>query len=112
MSFFNENELEAVEEGLEPYLEEFLAARKKDFLRLQELYLAHDYTTMCKIVHSWKGFCAPYGFAHLGQMAKKLESFLKAEDEKMSVQCLSQIELYLKHKDIQNLIHQTPSESK
>lgn len=105
MSNLNKNEPEAVEEGLEPFLEGFLEERRKDFLRLRELYDSKDYTSMCKIVHSWKGFCAPYGFGHLGVLAKELEPFLKNQDGKMSAQYLSQIEHYLKHKDIHVFTH-------
>ena len=59
--------------GLESFVPEFFRARRADFADIR-LYLAErDFESLLKLAHKWRGFCEPYGFARLGDLAGELE---------------------------------------
>ncbi len=52
---------------------------------MQEFHTDNQLDEIRKIAHTWKGFCAPYGFATLGVVAGELEQKLKAQDQDVDV---------------------------
>lgn len=92
---------EDVSPGLEPFVADFLADRKKDLNQLVQLIHSKDYRTAHQIVHNWKGFCGPYGFAGLGLIAAELEKALLEKKHGACETVLAQVQEYLAHKKIQ-----------
>jgi HPt (histidine-containing phosphotransfer) domain-containing protein len=93
-------DLEKVVKGLEAHVTEFYETRQKEFDALKEHLSNSDFPAASAITHNWKGFCAPYGFGYLGQLAIELELSLKNKDLVVSQEKIKKIEDYFKAKKI------------
>ena len=83
---------------LEPFVGKFLENRKNDYKQLEHFIEAGDYEAARKIVHNWKGYCEPYGFAHLGVIAVELEKTILLKDKALCRPFLKAIDSYLHNK--------------
>lgn len=92
--------IEAVTPGLEPFVAEFFEDRKKDLAQLKASIEATNYDSARKIAHNWKGFCEPYGFAHLGILASELEKALISSDTSNVQRLITAIEIYFANKKL------------
>lgn len=84
--------------GVEKFLGEFYQDRREELDQLKVLSKEVNYSEVKKIVHRWKGFCAPYGFNTLGEIAKEIQKSIEVEDYAHINTLLEEIELYLNDK--------------
>jgi HPt (histidine-containing phosphotransfer) domain-containing protein len=92
--------LEEPLEGLEEMSQQFLEDRKKEFKTIKDFLDNSQLDDIKKICHNWKGFCKPYGFNGLGQLAEELEGAIKNSNlEEINVLVL-EMEHYLTIKQV------------
>lgn len=84
--------------GLEPFVLEFLHNREHDLVLLKNFYTKQDITEIRKIFHSWVGFCEPYGFNFLAEIANKFYENFETNGISDFDKHLDSIENYLKNK--------------
>lgn len=66
-------ESEQITAGLEPYIDEFIADRSEEILKLRCFLESGDFESIMKCAHNWAGFSKPYGFNSLGVIGDALE---------------------------------------
>lgn len=88
-------------DGLEDYYEEFLTSRETEFKELQNALSQSDFATVMALGHKWKGFCAPYGFGHLGHLAAELEEAARHSSMDTCQALTQEIREYLSFKKTQ-----------
>ncbi len=84
---------------LKPLQADFLKDRKADLQKIKFHMEKNEFQEVEKITHNWKGFCAPYGFAYLADVAKALENDIKSGQSIEADQFVQDIEEYLKFKE-------------
>lgn len=77
---------EKAEPGLEQFTLEFLSDREGEYKELVGALATSNFESMRSLGHKWKGFCTPYGFHQLGELAAKLEV---ASEQENKVECQS-----------------------
>lgn len=86
-------------EGLEGLVADFLVNRKNDFAELKAKLEEGDRDFAQKLAHSWKGFCHPYGFTILGDIAIIMDEKLKMDQNADLDPLIDNISTYLKLKE-------------
>lgn len=82
--------------GLEPFFDEFLRDRTEECNgELSTALATSDFEAIRRLAHKWKGFCEPYGFGGLGQMAIRLEQQAAAQNMAECQKLFEQIQAYL-----------------
>ena len=81
--------------GFEVFYEDFLCSRKEELSQLKAAMAAGDLRFLTTTAHKWKGFCTPYGFQELSELALKLESASLATDRPRCAALLEEISSYL-----------------
>lgn len=89
---------EVVTQGLEGYYDSFLTDRKAELSLMEKDLSSSNYDNIRKISHTWKGFCSPYGFNHLGELALVLEQSAIKSDFASCHEIMKEMALYLKLK--------------
>lgn len=98
MNKSNSYPIEKPLEGLESFYDDFLVNRNKELQKLKTALTEKNFDFIAEVAHRWKGFCGPYGFGQLANIAKEIES---CATQKKLAECgefLHQAEDYLKHK--------------
>ena len=98
MAATNSYPIEKPLEGLESFYVEFLTNRENELRELQTALANSNFTAIAEIAHRWKGFCEPYGFGQLGNIAKELEVHAKASEAAPCQKILVSVSDYLAHK--------------
>jgi HPt (histidine-containing phosphotransfer) domain-containing protein len=88
--------------GLEQFYQQFFENRLHDLSQLKASLVAHDLNAIRDTAHRWKGFCAPYGFEHLGDIAAELETQAITGDELACAKHIEAAALYLEAKHAQD----------
>ena len=83
---------------LEPFIPDFLSKRYADFAEISAALKKNDNKKVQSIVHQWKGFCEPYGFPQLVEIAREYETDVKNGEKIDNKVFLSKIETYLEFK--------------
>ncbi len=78
-------ELEMVDEPLKVLLPQFYSDRIKELTSLEKFQTEEDWESIRIMAHTWKGFCKPYGFSHLGLMAAELEQAVSPNPDQEKV---------------------------
>lgn len=81
--------------GFEVFHEEFLQSRKEELVVIKASFAAGDFKALEDCGHKWKGFCNPYGFQELGEMAIEMEEAAEKRDFDVCNGLLKRIEEYL-----------------
>ncbi|MCB0393544.1 MAG: Hpt domain-containing protein [Bdellovibrionales bacterium] len=74
-----EVDYKAPEEDLLHFIKDFEIDRKTQFEILVNAANQRDFMTLKRIAHNWKGFCAPYGYPGLAELATSLEKEAQME---------------------------------
>lgn len=85
---------ESIVPGLEAFIPVFCADRCVELRALKSYIEERNYGAAMRIMHQWKGFCEPYGFAVLGLLAADLEGALKKSDTAGIQKLILDIEKY------------------
>ncbi|MGE4130899.1 MAG: Hpt domain-containing protein [Bdellovibrionales bacterium] len=64
-----------------PYIREFIVDRIAELKLLEESLALRDFEEIRRMAHKWKGICAPYGFATLGELGAGLEEAAVREQD-------------------------------
>ncbi len=59
--------------GFEVFHDEFLTTRREELVSIKAALALGEFKTLKDFGHKWKGFCNPYGFQELGEMAIEME---------------------------------------
>lgn len=81
--------------GFEVFHQDFLSERKAELNLLRSALKASDFKALVQMGHKWKGFCAPYGFQELAELASNLEAAALESNESLCSDLLSDISAYL-----------------
>lgn len=65
---------------LSPFRNEFIKSRLDDLDRIEQSLTEKDMASIESVVHTWKGFAEPYGFAMLLEFAELFEQESGAAD--------------------------------
>ncbi len=87
---------------LAEFFSEFLADRLGDLAELQRAFDTGNLQGVKDIAHRWKGFCAPYGFGALGNLAAELETRAQEGATDECRRLISAAEAYLARKQSQS----------
>lgn len=96
---FNIDE-EKADTGLEEFVPEFLEDRKEELIEMKTNLSSRCFEKIRQFAHKWKGFSRPYGFFHLELLAEKLEVAASASNQQETDDLISQIETYLRAKEV------------
>jgi HPt (histidine-containing phosphotransfer) domain-containing protein len=58
---------------IEDLIPGFLRNRRTELAALESALACSDYEFICRMAHTWKGICRPYGFVDLGVLSQRLE---------------------------------------
>jgi HPt (histidine-containing phosphotransfer) domain-containing protein len=75
----------------------FVQNRRNELAELQVAHAKADFEFVCRIAHTWKGICRPYGFNHLETLAKSLEEAGERESASDVAGVMAEMTLYLDH---------------
>lgn len=89
------DDLNSVNPALKPFLPKFYQDRIKELEQMKEFQRSNDLESLRKLAHSWKGFCAPYGFATMGELANELERQLREGDKPNTKYYIDSFQEYL-----------------
>lgn len=81
--------------GFEVFHTEFLETRKEELVTLKASLAEGDFKALAVCGHKWKGFCSPYGFQELGELAILMEEAAKNSSLEECQEILTRIEEYL-----------------
>lgn len=81
--------------GLEQYYEEFRQSRLEDLNLMTNALHSNDFGLISGLAHKWRGYCAPYGFGLLAQMAEDIERASENHDQGLCEQYFSEVLTYL-----------------
>ncbi len=81
--------------GFEVFHDEFLKSRREELIGLKAALAAGDFKALEDCGHKWKGFCNPYGFQELGEMAIEMEGAAKDRSNDSCFLIIKRIEDYL-----------------
>lgn len=81
--------------GFEVFHVEFLESRREELVLLKASLAAGDFKALEVCGHKWKGFCNPYGFQELGEMAIEMEELAERKSSDSCDALLKRIEEYL-----------------
>lgn len=81
--------------GFEVFHEEFLTSRKEELVDLVSALSRGEFKVLQDMGHKWKGFCNPYGFQELGELAIKMEVASEQKNADLCSELLEQISAYL-----------------
>lgn len=73
----------------------FTENRHKELAEFEQCLARHDYDTIRRMAHTWKGICSPYGFVYLEGISRSLEQAALAGDEPKMADLMGQIKDYL-----------------
>lgn len=89
---------EKAEPGLEQFCQEFLTDREDEYQLLIKALADSNFEDMRSLGHKWKGFCTPYGFNLLGELAAKLEVASEQSNKSECQNIISSMSEYLTQK--------------
>lgn len=58
--------------GLEQYYDEFRQSRLDDLDEMINALHVNDFKIVSGLAHKWRGYCAPYGFGLLAEIAEDI----------------------------------------
>lgn len=71
----------------------FLNERNKEIIVLTAALQKEDFNQLQSIAHKWKGFCEPYGFKDLAELAISLELAAKNKNKEECSRLIQQIKV-------------------
>jgi HPt (histidine-containing phosphotransfer) domain-containing protein len=90
-----------VDEMILDLVPKFLQTRTDDLVKLKTALHNHDYDTVRKLGHNWKGAGSTYGFHYLSIIGEHLEILAYRHDDKNLAELLDSLPDYLSSIDIQ-----------
>lgn len=80
------------------YLPEFIRDRENEYVDLGRFLEQENFEKIRAIAHRWRGFCAPYGFRYLGELALELEIQSECQNIKECSLLLEKIQIEINNK--------------
>jgi HPt (histidine-containing phosphotransfer) domain-containing protein len=84
-----------VDPELEHLIPAFLGARKKDLVELSRALSQEDFETKRRIGHILAGVSGGYGFDHLGDLGRELETAATIRKKDVCQNLIKQMQVYL-----------------
>lgn len=97
--FENFTPYEVPEDGLEEYIESFIASRKKDLSEIKDYFAKDEFSNVKKILHKWEGFAEPYGFGGLRTFSTQIRTCIQLHKPELFEKIYIQIQAYLCYKE-------------
>lgn len=85
--------------GFEVFHDEFLKSRREELIGIKSALASEDFKALEDCGHKWKGFCNPYGFQELGEMAVEMEVAAENRSKDQCFLIIKRVEEYLGTED-------------